>query len=92
MLRRQRPISDHTKRMYEISIIEDPMFRIPYLDFAGAPVGIDIRKVVKTGIVPKINTAMAHKEGGHSMIGAGMANAPIECFKAALKGFATQYG
>jgi len=83
---------DHTKRMYEISIIEDPMFRIPYLDFAGAPVGIDIRKVVKTGIVPKINTAMAHKEGGHSMIGAGIANAPIECFKAALKGFARHYG
>jgi hypothetical protein len=82
---------NHTKLMREVSVAEDPMFRIPYLDFAGVPVGIDVRKVVETGIVPKINTAMAHKEGGHPMIGAGVANAPIECFKEALKAFAEKY-
>jgi len=68
------------------------MFRIPYIDFAGVPVGIDIRKVVETGIVPKINTGMAHKEGGHPLIGAGVANAPMECFKKALKAFVEKYG
>jgi len=82
---------NHTKLMREVSVAEDPMFRIPYLDFAGVPVGIDMRKVVETGIVPKINTAMAHKEGGHSMIGVGVANAPIECFKEALKAFIEKY-
>jgi len=87
-----RDAVNHTKLMYEVSVAEDPMFRIPYLDFAGVPVGIDIRKVVETGIVPKINTGMAHKEGGHPLIGAGIANAPIECFKKALKAFAEKYG
>jgi len=82
---------NHTKLMREVSVAEDPMFKIPYLDFAGVPVGIDVRKVVETGIVPKINTGMAHKEGGHSLIGAGVANTPIECFQEALKAFVEKY-
>jgi len=87
-----RDAVNHTKLMSEVSVAEDPMFRIPYIDFAGVPVGIDVRKVVETGIVPKINTGMAHKEGGHPLIGAGVANAPIECFKKALKAFVEKYG
>ena len=82
---------NHTKLMREVSVAEDPMFKIPYLDFAGVPVGIDMKKVVETGIVPRINTGMAHKEGGHSLIGAGVANAPIECFQEALKAFVEKY-
>jgi len=87
-----RDAVNHTKLMYEVSVTEDPMFRIPYLDFKGVPVGIDVRKVVETGIVPKINTGMAHKDGGHPLIGAGIASAPIECFKKALKTFVEKYG
>jgi len=83
---------NHTKLMYEVTVAEDPLFRIPYLDFSGVPVGIDIRKVVETGTVPKINTAMAHKEGGHPIIGAGVADAPIECFTKALRAFVEEYG
>jgi hypothetical protein len=82
----------HTNQMYDVSLAEDPLFQIPYLDFRGVPVGIDIRKVVETGIVPLINTAMAHKDGGHPMIGAGKADAPMECFKSALVAFAEKYG
>ncbi len=82
----------HTKQMYEVSLAEDPLFQIPYLDFVGVPVGIDIRKVVETGILPVINTAMAHKDGGHPMIGAGKADAPMECFRGALVAFAERYG
>jgi hypothetical protein len=82
----------HTNQMYDVSITEDPLFQIPYLDFRGVPVGIDIRKVVETGTVPLINTAMAHKDGGHPMIGAGKADAPMECFKGALVAFVKKYG
>lgn len=81
----------HTKAMFEVSVGEDPMFRIPYMDFIGVPVAIDIRKVVSTGILPKINTGMAHKQGGHSIIGAGISSAPMECFVKALKEFGDQY-
>ena len=78
--------------MYEISQTEDSLFQIPYLDFAGIPVGIDIRKVVETGILPIVTTGMAHKDGGHPMIGGGRAEAPMECFKDALIAFAKQHG
>lgn len=81
----------HTKKMYEVCQTKDELFQIPYMDFEGIPVGIDIRKVVETGIEPIINTGMAHKEGGHPMIGGGRANAPMKCFKDALIAFAQKY-
>ena len=55
-------------------------------------IGIDIRKVVKTGIPPIIDTAMAHKEPGHPIIGAGLVRPPLECFQKALKRFAEACG
>lgn len=81
----------HVKDMYRITVGKDPMFRVPTMDFAEAPVGIDIRKVVELNIVPKVTTGMAHKEGGHPIIGAGIAEAPMEAFKKALLAFAREY-
>jgi len=52
-------------------------------------VGIDVRKVVQTGITPIIDTAIAHKQGG--VIGAGQVPAPMGCFKNALEAFAKEY-
>ncbi|HEV2225260.1 MAG TPA: DUF1116 domain-containing protein [Nitrososphaerales archaeon] len=81
----------HTKAMKQVSVAEDPLFRIPYMDFAGVPVGIDIRKVVETSTIPRIDTGIAHKEGGHGIIGTGIADAPMEAFKKALAAFAKEY-
>lgn len=81
----------HTNSMKRVSIVEDPLFRIPYMDFAGVPVGIDIRKVVETGIVPRIDTGIAHKDAGHGIIGTGIADAPMDAFKKALSAFAKKY-
>jgi len=81
----------HTKEIRRISLAEDPFFRIPYMDFSGVPVGIDIRKVVDTGIVPRIDTGIAHKDGGFGIIGTGIADAPMEAFKKALSAFAEDY-
>ena len=39
--------------------------QIPGWDFQGACLGLDIRRVVETGITPLINTGIAHKEAGH---------------------------
>jgi hypothetical protein len=82
---------EHTRAMKAVSIAEDPMFRIPYMDFAGVPVGIDIRKVVESGTVVRIDTGIAHKNGGHGIIGTGIADAPMEAFKRALAAFAAEY-
>jgi hypothetical protein len=81
----------HTRAMQKVSIKEDPFFRIPYMDFVGVPVGIDIRKVVETNTVPRIDTGIAHKDGGHGIIGAGIADAPMEAFKKAITAFAAEY-
>jgi hypothetical protein len=75
--------------MAEICLGEHPHFRIPTLDDRGTPVGIDIRKVVETGITPLINTGMAGKVPGAGQIGAGVVRAPLACFEAALEAFAT---
>lgn len=81
----------YSKEMREITVTEHPTYRIPALNFEGAPVGIDVRKVVGTGIVPIIDTAIAHKEPGHAMIGAGLVRAPMECFEKALEAFGRRY-
>jgi len=81
----------HTKAMQKVSIAEDPLFRISYLDLVGVPVGIDIRKVVEMNTVPRIDTGIAHKDGGHGIIGTGISDAPVEAFKKALAAFAADY-
>ncbi|HYG86750.1 MAG TPA: DUF1116 domain-containing protein [Azospirillum sp.] len=75
-------------RMVEITSAENPNVTIPLLNFRGVPTGIDIRKVLQTGILPVINTAIAHKEPGIGMIGAGITYPPMECFEKALLAFA----
>jgi hypothetical protein len=82
----------YSQQMREITIAASPDYRIPALDFAGAPTGIDIRKVVHTGIAPIIDTAIAHREPGHPKIGAGLVRAPLECFTQALVAFGERYG
>jgi hypothetical protein len=77
-------IENNTK-MYEITIAEHPIFKIPYFRFKGTPLGIDIRKVVSRRITPVINMGVAHKDGGQ--IGAGVVNAPMECFIEAFNAF-----
>jgi Protein of unknown function (DUF1116) len=77
-----------TEEMGEITLGEHPHFRIPTLDDRGAPVGIDVRKVVETGITPLINTGIAGRMPGTGQIGAGVVQAPLACFEQALEAMA----
>lgn len=81
---------ESTLEMYEITVAENPHFTIPQLDFRGTPTGIDIRKVVKTGITPRVNTGIAHRQPGIGQIGAGLVRPPMACFEEALKAFAAR--
>jgi hypothetical protein len=69
--------------MYEITLAENPNHQVPALDFRGTPTGIDVRRVVETGIQPVINTGIAHREAGVGQVGAGVVRAPLEPFLAA---------
>ncbi|HEY3312567.1 MAG TPA: DUF1116 domain-containing protein [Anaerolineales bacterium] len=73
-----------TLEMYEITAGEHENLTIPALNFRGTPLGIDVRKVMETGILPQINTGIAHKNPGVGMVGAGILRAPEKCFKDAF--------
>jgi hypothetical protein len=74
-----------TRSMYEITCAENPVFQIPALGFRGTPLGIDAREVVHTGILPVINTGIAHREPGVGQIGAGSVRPPMDPFVRALE-------
>jgi hypothetical protein len=82
----------YTRKMYEITLAEHPLYRIPSLDFRGTATGIDLLKVVDTGIVPVVNTGIAHKEPGIGMVGAGLVKPPFACFAKALAAFVEKLG
>jgi Protein of unknown function (DUF1116) len=77
-----------TTLMYEITVGENPAYALPTLDFRGAPTGIDVAAVVKTGVLPQINTGMAGKVAGTGQVGAGLVKPPAECFVQALAALA----
>lgn len=80
-----------TAEMATITAGRSPHYRIPALDFAGVPTGIDVRKVVATGIAPLINTGIAHRTAGVGQVGAGVVRAPLACFTQALEALAARY-
>lgn len=87
-----RDALNSTLEMYEITVGENPAFGLPALDFRGTPTGIDIRKVVRTGITPRINTGIAHKKPGIGQVGAGLVRPPLVCFEQAVEAMAAVLG
>ena len=73
-----------SQSMRSVTIGENPAFTLPILDFAASPAGIDARKVVDTGVLPIINTGIAHADAGTGQIGAGITAAPLACFTQAV--------
>jgi hypothetical protein len=81
-----------TRAYAPITVGKSSVYRIPALGMEEASIGIDIRKVVQTGITPVLDSAVAHKEPGVGMIGTGIVYTPLECFQKALIAFEQQYG
>ena len=79
-----------THEMGEITIGQNPEWTIPALDYQGVPTGIDVRLVADSGIVPTINTGIAHREPGIGQVGAGVVKAPLACFTKAARALAQQ--
>jgi hypothetical protein len=85
---------DAIKYTYEMRKITNSLndtFTLPIINFQGTATGIDIRKVMRTGITPVIDTAIAHKHEGGGYIGAGLVRAPVEPFKNALHAYGKKY-
>jgi hypothetical protein len=77
-----------TRSMRRITVRPHPAYSIPSLNFTGTPSGIDVLKVLDTGVLPVINTGIAHRLAGIGQIGAGIVTAPPEVFLQAVRGLA----
>lgn len=81
----------YTREMGEICIDRHTDFTMPTLNFLGTPCGVDIRRVIETGITPIINTGIAHRLPGIGQVGAGLLYAPMDCFRQAFEAFHARY-
>jgi hypothetical protein len=77
-----------TRTMYEITVGEHTAYQVPILEFRGTPTAIDVTAVVRTGILPQINTGMAGRVAGTGQVGAGLVTPPAQCFTQALDALA----
>ncbi len=77
---------DRTERARAVSLGEHTFALIPWDDYRGFPVGVDIRKVVGLNVLPVSHGGSALKTGGQA--GAGAVELPLECFKKAVIGVA----
>ena len=73
-----------TEKAREVSLGEHNFAPVPWDDYRGFPVGVDIRKVVGLNILPISHGGSALKTGGQA--GAGAAELPVEVFKKAVAG------
>ncbi len=69
-----------TLDMYKITSAESRHFSLPILGNRGTATGIDVLKVVETGIRPFVTTGIAHRMPGIGQVGAGRVRAPLACF------------
>lgn len=79
-----------TEAFHAICAGTSTRFTLPPMDFRGTPLGVDVRKVVETGITPKVTTGILHAHSGSGQVGAGVATAPLACFVAALRELADE--
>jgi len=78
------------RELYDITVGENSDFHIPFLSYRGTPTGIDIFRVIETGILPAMDIGIAGRDGGQ--IGAGVVRAPLACFEAAKEAYDAKYG
>lgn len=80
---------DMNRAMYGITVAEHPEYRIPFFAFRGVPIGIDMFKVLDSGVMPVIDAGYAAPDVG--LIGAGTFRPPLECFGLAMARFREEY-
>jgi hypothetical protein len=73
------------EELFTITAGTHPRFRLLTMDGHNTPLGIDLRRVVETHIVPFITTGVLHASSPTvGQIGTGVARAPIAVFDDAL--------
>jgi len=73
-----------TRQMRHICVGQNPDLPLPNAEFEGTPTGIDVRLVAATGILPVINSGVAHIRSGVGQVGAGYALPPPQVMHQAI--------
>ena len=73
-----------TDELDEVCVGRSSRFTLPTVGGRGTPLGIDVRKVVEHQITPKVTTGILHHSDGSGQVGAGVAVAPLACFREAV--------
>jgi Protein of unknown function (DUF1116) len=73
-----------TERLAAVCAGRSGRFKIPVLGNVGTPLGVDVRKVAELGTTPAVTTGILHRSAGTGQVGAGVAEAPLDCFTDAL--------
>lgn len=76
--------------LYRITVGENTDYHIPFLSYRGTPTGIDLFKVLETGVMPMMDVGVAGRDGGQ--IGAGVVRAARDCFERAAEAYRAKYG
>lgn len=77
-------VPEQVMAMRSITVAAHPSWTVPLLDFGGVRVGIDIRRVVETGVAPVLS--------GEASERAELRTAPLSVFVAALEAYAAYIG
>ena len=77
-----------TEQMSSICAAESTRITLPIRDYRGTPLGVDARRVVELNVTPKVTTGILHASSGIGQVGAGVAAAPVECFRDAIRSLA----
>ena len=67
-------------------------FLVPFENYRGTPVGIDVLRIVGTGVAPLVNGGFAHRDPGVGMVGAGVVRLPTDLFVQAGEALASRNG
>jgi Protein of unknown function (DUF1116) len=73
-----------TAELERVCVARSTRFTLPTYGGRGTPLGVDVRRVVEYGITPKVTTGILHVSDGSGQVGAGVAEAPLGCFRDAM--------
>ena len=73
-----------TAELDTVCVGRSSRFVLPTQGGRGTPLAVDVRKVVERGVTPKVTTGILHARDGYGQVGAGVAEAPLACFREAL--------
>jgi len=80
------------KSNLDYTIAKNSKLLVPSFGYQPAPLGLDLRCVLKRNQPFLINTGIAHKEMGHSVVARGLLYPPMGVFTDAAKYWCTKYG